>query len=108
ALTHIREKITARKPRRALLSSWSFFQLRSFIEYKARRLDIPAIEVDPRNTSCTYPTCSHVDKANRPHQSTFFCVSCGLVGLADHFAAVEIGRRVTVSYPYISTKQNTA
>jgi len=101
-LTHIRERITARKPRRAILSSWSFFQLRSFIEYKAKRLGIPMVAVNPRNTSRTCPACGHVDKANRLNQSTFSCVSCGLVGLADHFAAVEISRRGAVSHPYCS------
>ena len=92
-LTHIRERITARKPRRAMLSSWSFDDLRQKIEYKARRIGIPVVAVDPRNTSRTCPACGHVDQANRPNQSTFSCVSCGLVGLADHFAAVEISRR---------------
>lgn len=92
-LTHIRERITARKPRRAILSSWSFDDLRQKIEYKALRIGIPVVVVDPRNTSRTCPACGHVDKANRPNQSTFSCTQCGLVGLPDYFAAVEIGRR---------------
>lgn len=102
-LTHIRERITARKPRRAMLSSWSFLQLRSFIEYKAQRAGIPVVTVDPRNTSRTCPACGHVDKANRPNQSTFSCVQCGLVGHADHFAAMEISRRAVVNPPDCST-----
>ena len=108
ALTHLRARITARKPRRAMLSSGSFFQLRSFIEYKAQCVGIPVVAVDPRNTSRTCPACHHVDKANRPNQSTFSCTSCGRVGLPDSFAAVEIARRRAVDHPSISTKQNTA
>jgi len=108
-LTHIRDRITARKPRRAMLSSWSFHQLRSFIQYKAQRAGVPVTAVDPRNTSRTCPACGCVDKANRPTQSTFSCVQCGCVGLADHFAAVEISRRAVVNRPYCSdAPQNLA
>ena len=92
-LTHIRTRITARKPQRARLSSWSFLQLRTFVEYKAQRAGIPVVAVDPRNTSRTCPFCGHVDKANRPSQAVFSCTQCGLVGLPDYFAAVEISRR---------------
>jgi IS605 OrfB family transposase len=50
-LTHIRTRVTARKPQRATLSSWSFAQLRAFIEYKAKQRGVPVVAVDPRNTS---------------------------------------------------------
>ena len=100
-LTHIRARITARKPHRATLSSWSFGQLRQFVAYKARLADVPLALVDPRNTSRTCPTCGHVAKENRPNQHTFHCVSCGLDGLPDHFAAVEIGRRASVNAPHV-------
>lgn len=102
-LTHVRERVTARKARRATLHSWSFAQLRQFIEYKAQRVGIPVIVVDPRNTSRTCPACGSVDKRNRPSQSTFSCVTCGCVGHADHFAAVEIGRRALVSAPIVGS-----
>jgi len=35
-LKHIRARLRVEKPQRVMLSSWSFGQLRSFIEYKAR------------------------------------------------------------------------
>ena len=101
-LTHIRTRITARKPHRATLSSWSFGQLRSFVAYKARRAGVPVVYVDPRNTSRTCPACGHVAKENRPDQHTFLCQSCGLGGLPDYFAAVCIGRRASVNAPYVS------
>jgi len=103
----IRDQVTVRKPQRATLHSWSFFQLRSFIEYKARLNGVLVLAVDPRNTSRTCPSCGHVDKANRKTQSTFLCVNCGHAGLADHIAAINIGGRAAVNPPNVSTTQTT-
>lgn len=99
----IRDRITARKPQRATLHSWSFAQLRTFIEYKAKLMGVAVVAVDPRNTSRTCPCCGHVDKANRKTQSEFSCTSCGFAELADYIAAVNISRRASVNTPYIST-----
>ena len=103
----IRSRITARRPQRATLYSWSFFQLRLFLEYKARQVGIPLVLVDPCNTSRTCPACGHVDKANRVSQSTFSCVVCGFSGLADYIAALNIRvlGRAAVMRPYISDAQ---
>ncbi len=102
-LNGIRDRITARRPQRATLSSWSFSQLRIFIEYKAKLMGIAIVAVDPRNTSRTCPCCGHIDKANRRTQDKFLCVSCGLAGLADYIAALNISRRAAVNLPYIPT-----
>lgn len=99
----IRDRITARKPQRVQLHNWSFFQLRSFIEYKAKQMGVEVKAVDPRNTSRTCPCCGHVDKANRKTQSKFLCVDCGFSGLADHIAATNIRRRASVTTPNVST-----
>jgi len=99
----IRDRVTVRKSQRATLASWSFFQLRSFIEYKAKRAGIKVVAVDPRNTSRTCPCCGHVDKANRKTQNKFLCVDCGFSGLADYIAAVNIRSRANVNLPYIPT-----
>ena len=40
---------------RYIHNSWSFHQIRSFIEYKAREAGIPVIIVNPRNTSRECP-----------------------------------------------------
>lgn len=103
----IRDRVTARKPQRAALHSWSFFQLRSFIEYKAKLNGVPVVAVDPRNTSRTCPVCGNVDKANRKTQDSFLCVNCGHAGLADHIAAINIGGRANVNSPNVSTAQTT-
>jgi IS605 OrfB family transposase len=104
-LEGISQRVTVRKPQRATLHSWSFFQLRSFIEYKAHRAGVPVVLVDPKNTSRTCPVCGCVDKRNRPSQSTFSCISCGHAGLADNIAAINIGRRAVVNPPNVSTTQ---
>lgn len=103
----IRERVTVRKAQRTQLHSWSFFQLRSFIEYKAQKEGVKVVAVDPRNTSRTCPCCGHVDKANRPTQSKFSCVVCGYSDLADYVAATNISRRAAVNRPYISTTAST-
>lgn len=99
----IRDRVTVRKAQRATLSSWSFAQLRNFIEYKAQRAGVKVVAVNPRNTSRTCPCCGYVDKANRKTQDKFLCVDCGYSGLADYIAALNIRSRATVNLPYIPT-----
>ncbi len=101
-LKHIRTRVTARRSQRAILHSWAFAQLRSFIEYKAGLFGIPVVAVDPRNTSRECPACGCIDKKNRPNQSTFSCVSCGYAGIADVIAAGNISRRAAVNPPYVA------
>lgn len=111
-LKGIRDRITVRRIQRATFSAWSFHELRSFIAYKAEEAGVPVFLVDPRNTSRTCPACGHIDKANRKSQSQFSCVLCQCSGLADHFAAVIIGRRAgsgektdhSLSQPYCSAR----
>jgi putative transposase len=99
-LQGIRDRVTVRKSQRATLHSWSFWQLRSFVNYKSALVGVPVVFVDPRNTSRTCPECGHIDKANRRSQNSFSCVSCGFSGLADHIAAINIGRRAATDQPY--------
>ena len=91
-LQGIRSRITARKAKRRDLSAWAFAQLRSFIEYKARREGVGVVLVDPRRTSITCPRCGKVDKKNRPRRDRFQCIGCGTAGLADAIAAENIRR----------------
>jgi putative transposase len=103
-LSGIRTRARARGQQRAQLHSWSFFQLRCFVGYKAQLSGIPVVLVDPRNTSRRCPTCGHTDKANRPNQSSFRCVSCGCAGHADTIAAenIRILGRAAVMQPHVS------
>jgi IS605 OrfB family transposase len=106
-LRGIRSRVTVRRSQRATLHSWAFSQLRSFVTYKAKRLGVPVVPVDPRDTSITCPY-GHVDKANRPNQTTFSCVVCGFAGLADHIAAVNIRHRAAVNPPIVARDEAKA
>lgn len=84
---------TVCKTMRQALSSWAFYQLRQFIEYKARAAGVQIIYVDPRNTSRTCSKCGHVDKKSRKDQEHFVCTACGHALNADINAALNIARR---------------
>lgn len=99
-LDGIRDRVTVKKAQRADLHSWSFHQLRTFIAYKAAMAGVPVRLVDPRNTSRTCPDCGHIDKRNRPNRDDFRCISCGLAGPADTFAARNIASRAAVMQPH--------
>ena len=86
-------KATVRKAQRSRHHSWAFYQLRSFIEYKAAIAGIPVILVNPRGTSHICPECKHNERANRPNRDNFRCVRCGYSGLSDHIAAINIAAR---------------
>ena len=104
-LTGIRTRVRVRKPQRARQQSSSFYQLRSFISYKAQRAGVRVVLVDPRNTSSrTCPACGHLAKEKRPSQSRFCCVSCGCAAHADTIAAqnIRVLGRAVVSLPYVS------
>lgn len=98
-LTHIRNRVTARRKQRARLHSWSFSQLRAFVSYKARRVGVPVVFVDPAYTSKACSVCGCIDKKNRPDQATFSCVSCGHSDHADLNGARNIRARATVTTP---------
>jgi putative transposase len=100
-LSGIRRRVRAtRKTQRVELSSWSFYQLRQFITYKAALAGVPVLLVDPRNTSRECAECGHVDKRNRKDQATFQCRLCGHAAHADLNAARVIRSRALLSAPY--------
>ena len=67
-LKGIRDRTRFRKRQRGLMSSWSFDQLRRFVEYKACLAAVLCVAVDPRNTSRECSVCGHVAKSNRQNQ----------------------------------------
>jgi IS605 OrfB family transposase len=103
-LSGIRERTTAGRQQRARratnrrLSNWSFYQLRQFIEYKARIAGVPVIKVDPAYTSQTCSRCGHCDRKNR-NGSDFECRSCGHAMDADKNAARNIAAKGAVNSP---------
>ncbi len=81
---------TVRHEQRAERLSWAFYQLRSFITYKAALAGVPVILVDPRYTSQKCNKCGHTEKANRKSQESFVCRSCGHTDHADCNGAKNI------------------
>ncbi len=107
-LQGIRSRVTVRKAQRRQHHSWSFFDLRQKITYKAELQGVPLVLVDPRNTSRTCPMCGCVDKRNRPSQSVFSCIRCGFSGLADAIAAENIRRAALVGMVSLVDKTDLA
>ena len=101
-LKGIRARARVRRQQRARLHSWSFGQLRSFIEYKARMAGLPIACVDPWGTSRECPDCGHTSKSNRSSRAVFLCTSCGAAGHADVIAARNISGRAVVVLPNVS------
>jgi IS605 OrfB family transposase len=92
-LTGIRSRVRHRKDQRTTLHSWSFHQLGTFLEYKARRAGVPLVYVDPAYTSQQCSECGHIERRNRVDQATFACRACGVIMHADDNASHNIARR---------------
>ena len=101
-LSGIRDRVTVRKAQRAVLHSWSFYETRAFITYKAVLEGVAFMAVDPRNTSRTCPECGNIDKANRRSQAEFVCTGCGFAAHADWVGARNIASRAEVIRPTVS------
>ncbi|MGY2974760.1 RNA-guided endonuclease InsQ/TnpB family protein [Thermostichus sp. MS-CIW-37] len=88
-LTGIRERVNQQprsKTERRRANSWAFYQLRQFLEYKARAAGVSLILVLPAYTSQTCHRCLHIHpeqgKSYRSGKS-FKCGHCGWEGDAD-------------------------
>ncbi|MDP3063943.1 MAG: transposase [Chloroflexota bacterium] len=93
-LTNIRTRVkTHRGPQARRLHSWSFAQLKSFIEYKAEERGCTVAGVDPRHTSQACSRCGHVARNNRRSRAWFQCRSCGFQLHADLNGARNIAAK---------------
>lgn len=101
-LTGVTKRVRVKKAARDDLTSWAFFELKSFLEYKCRLAGIPLVEVDPRNTSRTCSVCGHCEKANRKTQAEFACKACGYSANADFNAAVNIAAKADIKRPTVT------
>ena len=106
-LTGIRRRVSVRRRQRATLHSWAFWQLRAFIEYKARRAGVSVALVDPRWTSQRCPKCETIDQRNRKTRDWFLCIQCGFAGPADQIAAENI-RWAAVNQPHAARDETKA
>lgn len=100
-LEGINARTTVQKAERRRRLSWAFWQLRAFIDYKARIAGVPTVIVDPRNTSRTCPSCGHCEKANRRGEA-FRCRGCTYENHADVVGALNIAKRAGVMRPIAS------
>ena len=90
---------TVSKPLRSVLGKWAFYELASFIQYKAYLLGIPVVVVNPKYTSQQCSVCGFVSKENRKSQAEFVCQVCGHRENADINAAKNIASRADVNQP---------
>jgi IS605 OrfB family transposase len=113
-LSGIRERTTLRRVNRYERHAWAFFQLRTYITYKAAWAGLSVVLVDPRNTSRTCPRCGYCSKDNRRSQAVFACTNpntpCAFAGSADHVGAINISRRAenqwgAVNWPMASPRK---
>lgn len=95
-LTGIRERtntLPRSKRERRLSNSWSFYQLRQFIDYKAIKFGVKLVLVDPRYTSQTCHNCLHIHPLKGESYRSgkkFVCSNCEWVGDADLNGAKNI------------------
>jgi len=86
-----------RHEQRAEHHSWSFYQLRTFVTYKAAAAGVHVVLVDPAYTSQACSGCGHCERANRRSQGFFLCRSCGVTMNADWNGARNIAYRAAVN-----------
>ncbi|MGW7692227.1 RNA-guided endonuclease InsQ/TnpB family protein [Streptomyces asiaticus] len=98
----IRERVRLRRDQRGTLSSWPFHQLGQHLVYKARKAGVPFLEVDAAYTSQRCPRCGHTERANRPDRDRFRCRRCGLAGLADVVAGVNVRDRARSAWVFVT------
>jgi len=79
-----------------ILRNWSYYELQTYIEYKAKRYGIKVLKIDPYHTSQTCSACAHYEEGQRQDQATFVCKSCGERLNADYNAARNIARSTKI------------
>jgi putative transposase len=89
-LKGIRNNKKHRKSFNYTLHSWSFYQLKTFIQYKAKLNGVRVTQIDPR---CTSQQCSKCGLLGERKGKLFKCPHCGHVENADVNASFVIGLR---------------
>ncbi|MHB9143067.1 MAG: RNA-guided endonuclease InsQ/TnpB family protein [Paludibacter sp.] len=89
-LSNIRGRVKLSRKMNKQLHNWNFYQLQTFIEYKALAEGLKVIRIPPEYTSRMCHVCGHTEKGNRKSQASFKCKVCGYQAHADYNASVNI------------------
>ena len=89
-LSGIRRTSRLRGKNKASLHNWTFFELASFIEYKARELVIKVIYIKPEYTSQSCPSCG---ERNKVKDRNYQC-GCGYHAHRDRVGALNIAKTI--------------
>jgi IS605 OrfB family transposase len=94
------------------LKEWTYFDLRTKIEYKAKEAGIELRFVAPAYTSQRCCKCGNIDKGNRPKgekgQAYFKCTVCGFQANADYNASQNIATKGIDEIICRTRKENSA
>lgn len=88
-LTHIRKRIRGGKRMRSRLHRWAWYELQTFIQYKAEAAGIQVIYVNPAYSSKTCSVCGCLGSRVKHN---FSCSSCGHLAHSDRNAAVNLAK----------------
>jgi putative transposase len=75
------------------LKRWTYYDLQTKIEQKAKVAGITVKKVSPKYTSQRCSCCGYIAEDNRKTQKDFKCVACGFTANADYNAAKNIAER---------------
>jgi IS605 OrfB family transposase len=72
------------------LRSWSYYDFRQKIIYKAKEAGIKVILIDPSYTTQTCSQCGHISQDNLETRKLFICKDCDFRTEIDYNAALNI------------------
>lgn len=81
-----------------VLRNWSYYELQSMIENKAKVAGIKVNKIDPKYSSQKCSCCGFIHEDNRQTQSEFICQECGFKDNADYNASKNISTAHTKEY----------
>ncbi|MGE5445418.1 MAG: RNA-guided endonuclease TnpB family protein, partial [Ignavibacteriales bacterium] len=84
-----------------MIGGWSFYQLQTFIEYKAREKGIDVVYVDSRNTS---KSCSNCRQLGTRRKRLFVCL-CGYWSCPDRNGARNIAFSGSVNNRIVASSE---
>jgi IS605 OrfB family transposase len=79
-----------------LLKNWSYFALQTFIIYKAKRMGIKVVKINPKNTSKVCSKCGAIGTRDPKDKTRFYCECESYVKNADLNAAINIARSTEI------------